>query len=139
MTAQSREKLLYEGVEYGMATEPLGQYLITRDDIKFVFTCTNCWRGYYGKWEIINDELFLVNLKAHINDYQEVGLEYLFPEKEKVFAKWFTGIIKIPLGEMLEYIHMGYESIYEKNLMLCFNKGILVLKREVDKHDKNIG
>jgi hypothetical protein len=33
---------------------------------------------------------------------------------------------------MLHYEHMGYMSIFEKDLFLEFNKGILVATREVD-------
>jgi hypothetical protein len=34
--------------------------------------------------------------------------------------------------EILHYEHMGYMSIYEKDLFLEFNKGISVATREVD-------
>ena len=37
MTAQAREILLYKGEEFGMAAQPLYQYLKARSDIKFVF------------------------------------------------------------------------------------------------------
>lgn len=57
---------------------------------------------------------------------------YLFPDQEKVFAEWFTGEIRIPYGEMLQYYHIGYASVYEKELYLEFENGYLIGKREKD-------
>ena len=51
MTAQAREKLIYNGQEYHLATEPLSPYL-EKNKIKFVAPSTACWRGYYGSWTI---------------------------------------------------------------------------------------
>ena len=33
----------------------------------------------------------------------------------------------------LQYVYMGYQSIFEKDLMLKFKKGILIDKRVIDK------
>ena len=45
MTAQCRERLIYNGEEYYLATEPLASYLI-KHDIRFIASHTACWRGY---------------------------------------------------------------------------------------------
>ena len=50
----------------------------------------------------------------------------------EVFADWFNGEIRIPQGELLQYIHMGYESIFEKDLILKFKKGVLIDERVID-------
>ena len=39
---------------------------------------------------------------------------------------------------MIEYIHMGYESIYEKHLNIVILKGVVVLKREHDNRAKSL-
>ncbi len=132
MTAQARERLIFKGNEISMAAEPLSQYLQNINDIKFVSPSTSCWRGYFGKWEIKDSKLYLIGLKAYIEGYREVGINYLFPEQKEVFANWFNGEIRIPQGEMLEYVHMGYASMYESDLFLIFEKGILVNQYEVD-------
>ena len=59
-------------------------------------------------------------------------MEYLFPNQKKVFADWFTGILRIPYGELIEYIHSGYDSLYEKELFLKISKGVLVNERKID-------
>jgi hypothetical protein len=134
MTAQEREILHYNGETYWLSTEPLESLLEIMGDEKlaFVSTSTACWRGYVGTWEIENDKLFLIDLKGQTKDIEVVTLDLIFPNQKKVFAEWFSGGIKIPQGKMLHYEHMGYMSIYEKDLFLEFKKVVLIGNREVD-------
>ncbi len=127
MTFQAREKLIYKGVEHFMASEPLSFYLKSlKEPVKFIPPTSACWRGYYGTWEIIGDELFLVELQAYLDGYVIAGVDYLFPEKSKVFAHWFTGTVRLQVGELLHYEHLGYFSVYEKDMFLSFENGRLV-------------
>lgn len=135
MTAQAEEILIYKGQEVLMDSLPLSDYLETREDLKFIADSSLCWRGYYGKWEILNDKLYLIEIQAFIGDYKEVDLNYLFPNQEKVFANWFTGEIRIPLGQMLEHVNQGFDSVYEKDLLLFFIEGILIDEKEVDNYN----
>lgn len=136
MTAQASERLNFEGQETWMATEPLSQYLKTRNDRKFISPSTACWRGYFGHWEIKDNKLYLIALKAFIEGYDEVGLDYLFPGKEIVFANWFSGEIRIPKGEILDYVHMGYASLYERDILLVIKNGTIINQYEVDNEAK---
>jgi hypothetical protein len=135
MTAQLRERLLYKNQEYEMAAEPLNEYLskLPEKNIFFGFS-TDCWRGYIGNWEIRDDKLFLVKLTAY-HAMQEVNVEILFPGQNEVFAEWFNGELRIPCGELLRYVHMGYSSIYEEDLFLEFENGILKSRKIVDNRD----
>lgn len=135
MTAQVGEALIYNGEKTWIATEPLSQYLKVKA-ISFFSPSTACWRGYYGKWEIKDRKLYLIELEAYIEEYKKVGLNYLFPNQKEVFANWFNGEIRIPCGEMLEYVHMGYASLYERDLFLVFENGILVNQYEVDNEEE---
>lgn len=135
MTAQAYEKLYYKGQEFGMAAEPLNEYLIKKRKGSFISPSTACWRGYYGEWEIKENKLYLIGLEAYIKDYKKVGLDYLFPGKTEVLAQWFTGEIRVPVGEMLQYIHMGYASVFEKDLILQFKNGILISEKEIDNRN----
>ncbi|MEP6262749.1 MAG: hypothetical protein ABJ092_14330 [Gillisia sp.] len=130
MTAQSREIIYIDGKEERMAAEPLGFYLNNNPQFKFKFSNTACWRGYYGTWTLENDRLYLIELEGNIDgpddSWNPVDLQYLFPGQEKVFANWFSDIIKIEKGDLLEYVHMGYASKYERNLFLVFEEGVKV-------------
>ena len=133
MTAQSMEKIFINGHKYSMATEPLEPYLDSLSERpRFFPRYTSCWRGYFGTWEIKdNDRLFLIDLVCSradlkIGKFWEVGMDFLFPDQKEVFADWFTGEIRIPQGDLLEYVHGGYDSTYEKDLFLDFKEGYLV-------------
>ena len=143
MTAQKRDILIYKEKEYKLASEPLYPYL-KGSGIVLVETSTACHRGYVAKWLIEEDRLYLVGFEANLpkcnmgdrlfrkEDIRKVGLDYLFPNRDKVFAEWFSGVLRIPHGEMIRYVHQGYASIYEKELYLRFVNGKFVSWREVD-------
>ena len=123
MTAQISEKLFFEGEKHAMCTNPLGDYCALGGELpRFASNCTALWRGYVGTWEIINDRLYLIELHGELESGQDADLETVFPGYgERVFAHWYSGVIRLPQGKMLEYIHMGYGSTYERDLLLEFD------------------
>jgi len=131
--AQAGERLRYNNEDYSMASEPLGSYLDTRNDINFVIFSMECWRGYIGSWEIEDNKLYLIGLEAYIgdddyeevDDYEKVDLGYVFPDQKKVFADWFTGTIEIPNGKLLKREYDGYQSTFKADLFLEFKEGFL--------------
>lgn len=132
MTAQAREILIYKGKKYSMATEPLEPY-IEENNIKFNpnAVCSGCWRGYIGTWSIENNRLYLIDIDTD-DDVKKIGLDYLFPGQTNVFAEWFTGELHIPYGRLMKYVHQGYASLYEKELFLNVQNGIVISEREID-------
>ena len=126
MTIQAGDILSYNGEKKTIATEPLKSYLETRSDVSFIFKSTALVRGYIGTWEIKNNQLYLISLLGFVDNNKKVDLSYLFPNKTEVFANWFSGDIRIPEGKLLEKINLGYESVFEKDRILTFNKGILI-------------
>lgn len=136
MTAQFSESLKYKNEVYGMCSEPLTIY-IAQNNLAFRSESTANWRGYVGDWEIMGDDhigyrLYMIGISANDLDGKKLKLKDLFPETPKgVFAHWFSGEIRCPLGKQLKYVHMGYSSIYEQDLFLKFEKGVLIKERLV--------
>lgn len=128
MTAQIAERLIYQGREVSMCTEPLSDYFAFGGyKPEFQFTCTALWRGYVGTWEIINDRLYLIELHGVLTNGEEATLETVFPGYAKrVFAHWYSGDLRVPEGKMLEYVHMGYASTYERDVILSIDHGVVV-------------
>lgn len=126
MTIQAGDILSYSGEKTTIATEPLKSYLETRSDVGFIYKSTALVRGYIGTWEIKSKKLYLVSLAGFIENNEKVDLNYLFPNKTEVFADWFSGDIRIPEGELLEKINLGYASVFEKDRILTFKEGILI-------------
>jgi hypothetical protein len=135
MTAQVAEKLIYGGKEIPLFSNPLSLYL-KQNGVTFESPHTACWRGYVGTWEIIEilgvERLYLVGLSAHKTYEELVGISDLFPGYDKVFAHWFTGELRCPQGALLNYVHGGYASTYEYDLLMDFKQGVLI-----DKHAKH--
>tara|TARA_B100000497_G_scaffold105778_1_gene122245 strand:- start:128 stop:544 length:417 start_codon:yes stop_codon:yes gene_type:complete len=125
MTIQAGDILSYNGEKTTIATEPLKPYLETRSDVSFIFKSTALVRGYIGTWKIKNKKLYLVSLVGFIENNDKVDLKYLFPNKTEVFADWFSGDIRIPEGDLLQKINTGYASVFARDRVLNFHKGLL--------------
>ena len=126
MTIQAGDILSYNGEKTTIATEPLKPYLKTRSDVSFIYKSTALVRGYIGTWKIRNTKLYLISLLGFVNNNEKVDLNYLFPNKTEVFADWFSGNIRIPEGELLNKINLGYASVFEKDRILNIKEGILI-------------
>lgn len=127
MTAQIGESLRYQGEWVSMCSEPLGDYFaMGGHQPEFLANCTALWRGYVGSWEIVAGRLYLVKLTGSLKDGTEASLETVFPGfAERVFAHWYCGTVRIPRGQRLHYRHMGYGSVYERDEMLEFERGVI--------------
>lgn len=131
MTAQASDSIKYKNKRSGMGTEPLRNYLKQLNlPYPFIAPSSFCWRGYFASWAVEHNKLFLVDFTGYILNYQKVGMDYIFPGEDVVFANWFSGEIRIPLGNMVAYVHGGYESAYEGDCFLTFENGILINERE---------
>ena len=102
---------------------------------------TSNWRGYVANWEVEGDTLYLVGLDSWIckdlrpENCKRADLKELFGEKlrdGKVKADWFTGELRMPDGEQLQYVHMGYGSVYEREIVLKVEKGKVTGEEVID-------
>ena len=133
MTAQVHEILILEGERTSMACCPslpdnhprirypdAGTYRYTLS--------TACWRGYVGTWAIQEGRLHLIGLQGQFE---------LIPG-QPLFADWFTGVIRIPRGELITYVHMGFGSVYEEELQIQFANGRVIRRRLLSNHDRAV-
>jgi len=146
-TAQTPEKLHVNGRVFSMQSTPLAPLLERREDLEKVFESlsSGCWRGYVGTWHVEGDRLYLASLEREIYDpkldrgkhsgyvVKEVPLSVLFGRaKAPIEATWYTGTLRVPDGRMLEYVHMGFGSLYERELRLEVVRGRVVSRKMVD-------
>jgi hypothetical protein len=134
-TAQVPDYLIYKDDTLAIFANPLEareDIDSLRSEILYEFS-TACWRGYVAQWSIIDDQLYLVGfLPEGIRDLKEIfGNEFV---EGKVKADWFSGKIISPQGKELYYVHMGYESLYERELEFKFDKGKLL---DIKEHDNS--
>jgi hypothetical protein len=128
MTAQVSERLLYEGQAVPLRSTPLASYLKQGGKQgAFQSTSTANWRGYVGSWEIADNQLYLVGLSGTLKDGTAANVATVFPKSaERVFARWYSGALRIPQGALLEYVHAGFGSRYERELLLNIEEGVVM-------------
>lgn len=128
MTAQISERLIFEGQQVALLSNPLSDYFaLGGRDPGFQSTSTALWRGYVGTWEVTDDRLYLVALQGLLKSGAEANLASVFPGfEDRVFAHWFSGRLRIPQGKRLAYVHMGYGSTYERDVFLSLEDGVVV-------------
>jgi hypothetical protein len=131
MTAQACERLLMLGEEHSMCTEPLDHYFHYAGVRPELFwPSTDLWRGYIGTWEIRDDRLYLLGVKGQYEDGTQLTLEAIFPGfPSRVFAHWFTGTLRVVQGELIRYVHSGYASTYEMDLLIDVEFGVVIARR----------
>lgn len=106
---------------------------IDRDGVAHVETScfltgsTACWRGYVGTWKIEDNRLWLVEL---------IG-RFRLAVPGPVFADWVTGVLRVPRGELLDYVHMGFGSVYEEELHIAVERGEVRGRRIYDNRTRD--
>lgn len=137
-TAQIPELIEIDGKNEILFSEPFTIYLaehraeIPKLERLAQDRCSGSWRGYQGHWLIRDEKLYLESLFANPcrDSPDPIPLSTFFPGSEgPVHATWFTGRLLVPLGKRLEYVHMGYQSKYERYLVVHIERGS-VIKRE---------
>lgn len=111
---------------YSLACEPLKPYMEgLKEPIRFFSPDTGLMRGYIAEWQIDKeDRLMLIDFKGWRTNGMANGVGFLFPGETTVFAEWFTGVLKINVGQVIEYKHRGYESVFENLISIDFLKGV---------------
>ncbi|MEQ8766515.1 MAG: hypothetical protein RL885_21555 [Planctomycetota bacterium] len=137
MTAQVHEILIYDGERTSMAFCPplpdddprvkkLDDEEIEEDIECRIMFSTDCWRGYVGTWEIRNGRFYLVGLRGR----------YRMNGDEPLLADWFTGVLRIPRGKVIQYVHMGFGSVFEEEVHVKVEQGVVTETRVIDNRGK---
>ena len=126
-TAQSPDYVIYKGEKHAIHTNPLSAYFEKNPDKKPEMTSTGCWRGYVATFVVTNETLVLKDIEKEVYDdskfsRKSIKAEVLGDDKIGVID-WFTGILTLPLGEVENYVHMGYGSTYSHYMLLEIENG----------------
>ncbi len=151
MTAQAPDVLILDGEALPLFTNPLEAHLEQCvGERPFVSRHTANWRGYVATWEIRDGALWLVRLRGwHISlrprtpvapteelpglDGPDVPLSQLFAgQAGAVKATWYSGTLRVPKGERLAGLHMGYLALYEREIHITVRCEAVTGMTEVD-------
>jgi hypothetical protein len=122
-TAQLPDYLIYGGEKYALATNPMEAYFKKFPNRRPRPVMTALWRGYVATFEIIQNELWVVNIDAF--GQGNITAQCL-DGKDRIKVDWFSGALVMPRGEILHYVHLGYESIYEYYKLIEIQRGKFV-------------
>lgn len=143
-TAQIPDKIVFQGQEYSLHTNPMEPYFLKNPDKrpKDGLMTTALWRGYVATLAFNADDLVLKDIEAYqwrvAKEKGQSPLEWnsvidsILPKGEKLLVDWFTGILILPHGNLENYVHMGYGSTYSNYILLEVKKGKLTGKRTYD-------
>ena len=139
-TAQVPDRILIEGREYALNTNPLESQLRDRHGFlpENVSRSTANWRGYVAHWAIDGDRLLLRKVEVRLYDAENESsssvdlLTGLFPEGAPVAATWYSGALVIPDGRLVNYVHMGYGSTYAHYRVYRIARGRVVEALSMD-------
>ena len=135
-TAQTPDYLILNGKKVSLHSNPLERFFESHPERspKSEITSTACWRGYVATFEI-KEGRFLVNKitvlikdpKAPAKEFRTIEKDVtktVFEDPNEPFCDWYTGAVIIPEGEVVNYVHMGYASTFERYTVLTVVKGI---------------
>jgi hypothetical protein len=143
-TAQHPDYIIYKGKEYSMHSNPMEEYFEKYPDKrpKGGIMSTGLWRGYIATFEVADGQVFLKDIQIQVWDSAAKKAAYdiklvsvlknVFPDQTTIKVDWLSGLLVIPHGEMIHYVHMGYGSTFEHYILLEVEKGDL-------KKEKNFG
>jgi hypothetical protein len=134
MTAQFPDVLNRNDQTYALFSNPLEMYFkqaCRHPAIEALHRHTACTRGYVAFWQIADGRLYLTQIDAL--DRRQVPLSTIFPEAtERVLASWFTGELRCPQGARYKYVHFDYCSVYERDLFIGIENGVVRTERTVE-------
>ncbi len=153
-TAQHPDVLIYDGKTHHLSSNPLEDFYDGSKRRPKFWVLPNGmssgnWRGYVATWEIIDDKLYLTKIDSWFcgssirtqNGCRRVTLHDLFSKNVidgKVFALWFSSNLRVPDGELLKYVHSGYASIYERDIIFDVYAGEIRKRQIIDNTKREV-
>ncbi len=145
-TAQYSDKIVYKGKEFNLNSNPLESYFdkYPAKRPKDGVMSTALWRGYVATFEIRDNQLFLKDIeiklrdtinKADNNFIWKSVISEVFPDQKNIKIDWFTGLLILPHGEIVNYVHMGYGSTYEQYTLMEVDQGDLKKEKQFNNKE----
>lgn len=138
-TAQYPDKIIYKGKEYRLHTNPMEAFFEKHPNRRPEggVISSALWRGYVATFEISNGSLVLRDIEIEVpnpdkeHDYVfKSVLEKVVPRGEILTIDWFSGLLVLPQGKVVNYVHMGYGSTFERYTLLAVKNGIFNSERK---------
>ena len=134
MAAQLPDRIILNGEIRHLYSNPLESYWIKPGKNRPLFcSLINCKRGYIATWELKDHQLFLRDLVGNcekrsfffIKKMERYSIHTLFPRIREmpIKALWFSGKLRIPIGKITRYENTGYDTRFDKEIIITIEKG----------------
>jgi hypothetical protein len=149
-TAQYPDKIIIKGEEKFLFSNPLESYFEDNPDKRpqreDMIVSSALWRGYVATFEITNNELYVIDVEIQIShdsiekhNFKLISVyNEVFLNSEPTKVDWLNGLLVIPYGEQIKYVHMGYGSTYAYYTLLEIQKGNLIKERNFNYREYEV-
>ncbi|WPO79470.1 hypothetical protein [Flavobacterium sp. KACC 22761] len=145
-TAQVPDYLIVGKDTLRIQSNPLEGYLKDHPIPENLITSVSSanWRGYIAYFKFLNGKLVVENI--YKEDYVEKengnsssSLVSIYKEifgKQKNFeCNFYSGLLICPSGKMLQYVHMGYSSLYENYELIEIKNGVNIKSKKFNAEE----
>ncbi len=147
-TDQNPDIIIFNNKVYPILTNPLEKYFEKNEDKRpkgeGVVT-SDLWRGYVATFEIIFNQLFVIDIKIQTWNVQSEKIVWksvineVFPIIEERKINWFNGLLTLPYGEIIKHGYLGSPYTYGYYILIEFEKGKSIKYKNLDfKEYENI-
>jgi len=101
-------------------------------------------RGYVATFEIKDNQLYVKDIEVLVATKNEKGEDKfnlksirneIFPNQEFIKVDWMTGLLILPSGSVVNYVHLGYGSTYEHYTILEIENGNFKNEQQLEHKD----
>lgn len=140
-TAQVPDYLIIEKDTLEIQGNPLEDYFKIHpipDNLITLMSSSN-WRGYVAYFKFLDGKLVVQNIYKGGYKEQDGKSNYfltsiykeIFGSEENFECNYYSGLLICPSGEIVEYVHMGYSSLYENYNLFEIKNGINVKSKKM--------
>ena len=137
MAAQLADIIIVDEEKMELYSNPLELYWTKRRRTRPSFhKSESCSRGYVATWVIRDKQLFLVDIEGMVDrpiflfgsKPVKCSLKNIFSKSgpQGVKAEWFSGKLRVPRGKMTQYEHSGYDSRFEREMIITIDQGNVI-------------
>ena len=138
-TGQEGDIIYIDGEQWELLGKPVYADSILSRELKDALPkgrgiATSNWAGYTAYWSIQQEQLCLDSILYEIYDTKNSRTECLhsdtllrvfskYVEGSHIVATWFNGDIRLAKGDMIYYVHSGFERNYENERFVTLDHG----------------
>jgi hypothetical protein len=135
-TVQIPDKIIINGEKQNLNYRyPLEKFFEKNYEKKPRPSSSALWRGYIGTFEVIENQLYVIDIEIRESSFKLKSImNEIFPNQQKVKVEWFSGLLLVTYGELIN----DKCICYEKYSLFEINVGDIIKERNFKAKEFNI-